>query len=82
MARQITAGEWGRIIAHAWLDPNFANALSTDPAKAAKSFLQLDPSTEVNVFQVPAKPADLSQPQLEDIRNGKTASPYAAPYSC
>jgi hypothetical protein len=82
MARQITASEWGRIIAHAWIDPTFGHALSTDPAKAAKSFLGLDPDTEVHVFEVPAKPADLSQPQLEDIRNGKTAGPYVAPYSC
>lgn len=82
MARQITASEWGRIIAHAWIDPTFEQALSTDPAKAAKSFLQLDPNSEVHVFEVPAKPADLSQPQLEDIRSGKTVGPYMAPYSC
>jgi len=82
MARQITASEWGRLIAHAWIDPTFAHELSTDPAKAARSFLELDPNTEVHVFEVPARPADLSHPQLEDIRSGKTAGAFLAPYSC
>jgi hypothetical protein len=82
MARQITASEWGRIIAHAWIDPTFADELSTDPAKAAKSFLGLDVNAQVRVFEVPAKPADLSQPQLEDIRSGNTPGPFVAAYSC
>jgi hypothetical protein len=82
MARQITPGEWGRIIAHAWMDPAFARELSADPAKAAKSFLGLAPNAEVSVFDIPPKPADLSHPQLEDIRSGKTATAFLAPYSC
>jgi hypothetical protein len=82
MARQITHSEWGRIIAHAWMEPTFAHELSTDPARAARTFLGLDPKTEVNVFQIPPKPGDLSQSQIEDIRSGKTVSAFMAPYSC
>ena len=65
MNRVITRGEWGRIIATAWLDPTFAHELSTDPSKAVKSFLALDPDSEVIVFEIPAKPGDLP------IRNSK-----------
>jgi hypothetical protein len=82
MAREITHGEWGRIVAHAWLDPKFAHELSTDPAKAARGFLGLDPSAEVRVFEVPPKPADLSHGQIEDIRSGKAVGLMMAPYSC
>jgi hypothetical protein len=83
MAREITNGEWGRIIAHAWTDPGFAHALTTDPAKAAKSFLGLDASMEVHVYELPPKPADLTAQQLEDIRSGKSfALLPARPFSC
>ena len=81
MAHQITASEWGRIVAHAWIDPGFAQELSADPAKAARSFLKLDPNSDVR-FQLPAKPADLSHPQIEDIRSGKTANSSLPPFSC
>lgn len=81
MAHRITPGEWGRILANAWIDPAFADKLSTDPASAAKSFLGLDPATEVR-FELPAKPADLSMSQLDDIRSGKTVSAYLPMYSC
>jgi hypothetical protein len=82
MTRKITQSEWGRIIANAWIDPNFAHQLATDPGKAARSFLGLDPNTEVGVFEVPPKPADLSAGQLQDIRSGKMATAFLAPYSC
>jgi hypothetical protein len=82
MARKVTHSEWGRIIANAWIDPTFAHELSLDPGKAVKGFLGLDAKTEVSIFEVPAKPADLSQPQLEDIRSGKTATAFLPPYSC
>jgi hypothetical protein len=82
MARRVTQSEWGRITAHAWLDAAFAKQLSTDPAAAVKGFLGLDPSSEVEVFEVPPKPADLSKPQLEDIRSGKAAGILVPPYCC
>jgi hypothetical protein len=82
MSRQVTQSEWGRIVAHAWLDPAFAQKLSTDPAAAVKGFLGLDPGSEVHVLEVPPKPADLSHPQLEDIRSGKSAGVLIAPFSC
>ncbi len=82
MAREITPKEWGRIIANAWIDPAFSAELSTNPAKAVRSFLGLDAGTEVHVVEVPARPADLTQPQLEDIRSGKAPSPYRPNFSC
>jgi hypothetical protein len=82
MSRQVTQSEWGRIVAHAWLDPAFAQKLSTDPAAAVKGFLGVDPSSEVHVLDVPPRPADLTQPQLEDIRSGKSAGVLIAPFSC
>ena len=82
MARHITSAEWGRIIANAWSDSAFAHELSVDPSKAAKSFLGLDPKTEVRVFEVPPKPSDLSQTQIEDIRSGKTIGAFIPAYCC
>jgi hypothetical protein len=82
MARQVTSQEWGRIIAMAWLDPGFSRELSTDPAKAVKRFLHLEHTTEVEILQVPAKPEDLSRPQLEDIRDGRTLNAYQPMFSC
>ncbi len=82
MAREVTQSEWGRIIAHAWIDTTFAHELSTDPAKAARSFLKLDPNAEVHVFDIPAKPADLSHGQIEDIRSGKAVGLMVKPYCC
>jgi len=82
MARHVTPSEWGRIIAHAWIDSSFAHDLSTDPAKAVTSFLGIDPKTPIRVLEIPAKPADLSHAQLEDIRSGKTASAFLPMYSC
>ena len=82
MARNITTAEWGQVVANAWLDPAFAQALTTDPAKAVKSFLKLPPHEEVHLLDLPAKPADLSAPQLEDIRDGKARGAIAIPNFC
>ena len=81
MARHITPNEWGRMIANAWIDPAYAEELSADPVKAARRFLKLDPHSDVR-FEIPAKPADLSLPQLEDIRSGKTVNASLARFSC
>jgi hypothetical protein len=81
MAHRITPSEWGRIIANSWIDPAFADQLATDPALAAKKFLGLDPGSEVR-FELPSKPTDLSQAQLEDIRSGKTVSAFMPMYTC
>ena len=78
----ITRGEWGRIIATAWLDPTFAHELSTDPSKAVKSFLALDPDSEVIVFEIPAKPGDLADSQLEDVRSGRSTTMVIPFYCC
>ena len=82
MARELTTAEWGRIVANAWLDPVFAQELTIDPAKAAKKFLGLPAHEDVRLLDIPPKPADLTQPQLEDIRSGKSAGVLIAPFSC
>jgi hypothetical protein len=81
MTHVITRGEWGRIIANAWLDATFAHELSRDPAKAVKNFLALDAKSEVIVFEIPAKPGDLVDSQLEDVRSGRTTG-IVIPYFC
>jgi len=82
MTRAVTTSEWGRIVANAWLDPSFAHQLSTDPSKAVKSFLSLDPKTEVLMFEIPPKPADLIDSQLEDIRSGRSEGTIIPYFSC
>jgi hypothetical protein len=82
MARKVTQGEWGRIIANAWLDPAFAQKLSTDPAAAVKDFLGLDAKSDLQVFEVPPKPADLTHAQLQDVKAGKAPGHMVAPYGC
>lgn len=81
MARDLTSSEWGRVYAHAWLDPEFHDQLSTDPASAVKSYLGLADSDAVRVHAVPAAPADLSKDQLESIRSGDSPNLLAA-YCC
>jgi hypothetical protein len=82
MARQISPNEWGRLIANAWLDEKFAHELSTKPAETAKKFLGLDPHAEVHLFDIPPKPGDLSNDQIEEIRNGRLEHVIRPPYSC
>jgi hypothetical protein len=83
MARELTTAEWGRIIANAWLDPVFAQELTIDPGKAAKKFLGLPDHEDVRLLDIPPKPSDLTQPQLEDIRDGKARGTIAIPlFSC
>lgn len=84
MSRVVTHGEWGRIVAHAWLDPAFAKELSTDPSKAVKSYLGLDPNSEIGVFEIPPRPGDIGDAQLEDVRSGRAnlAATPAQPFCC
>jgi hypothetical protein len=74
--------EWGKIVANAWIDPNFADQLTTEPAAAIRGFLNLDPSAEVQIWEIPPKPADLSRQQIEDIRDGRAASAIVPMFSC
>ena len=80
MIRELTSKEWGRIYAHAWLDTEFAEHLSVDPATAVKGYLDIDPDAKVRVHPIPPQPADLSAEQLNDVRSGKTH--YIAMFSC
>ena len=82
MTHAVTQIEWGRIVAHAWLDPVFAHELSTDPSKAVKKFLALDPHSDVTVLEIPPKPGDLSNSQLADVASGKTSLVAFNKFSC
>ncbi len=82
MAHAVTQVEWGRVIAHAWLDPAFAHELSLDPAKAVKKFLALDPNSDVEVLEIPPKPGDLSNSQLADVASGKTNLVHFSKFCC
>jgi hypothetical protein len=78
----LTPVEWGKIVANAWIDPNFGDKLTTEPAEAIRSFLKLDADAEVQIWEIPPKPADLSRQQIEDIRDGKAASAIVPMFSC
>jgi len=67
----ITAEQWGRIFAHAWLDAEFAALLARDPTTAARHALGLDETTRVAVFPLPPRPEDLTDEQLEAIQAGR-----------
>ena len=43
----------------------------TDPAKAVKQELGIDPDASVCVFVVPPRPADLTDEQLESAMQGQ-----------
>ena len=80
--RHVTGHEWGQIIAHAWQNGPFANLLETDPTKAVKKFLKLDQDVDVIVFQLPPRPQDLTDVQLDAIIKGDDSAYLCPQYSC
>ena len=58
--------EWGRMVAHAWINPEFKSLLESDPAAAARKFGIEKPV----VFQVPPRPAGFDDDQVQRIANG------------
>ncbi len=61
--------DWGRIMAKAWRDPDFKKRVEADPTTTIREFLG-EKYKGVNIFNIPPKPADVDEGQLEDIENG------------
>jgi hypothetical protein len=68
--KYITQHQWAKIIAEAWLDDEFREALEKDPAAAIKERFDLDFDY---VLKVPPRPSDLSDEQLDEIRQSDDA---------
>lgn len=66
----VTVKDWGRLIANAWLDPNFAEQLRTDPTKAAKQFFDIPEGDYAHVLPIPERPKDMADEAIERMRSG------------
>ena len=79
-SRYITGSEWARIIAKAWVDDDFRNALELDPINAIRN----DPEVGVEftrLLNLPERPHDLSEEKLGQIASGE-APAVVIPYTC
>ena len=80
--KYVTGSEWGQIIAHAWTNKAFATQLQRNPARAVKEFLNIDDDLKVIIFQLPPRPQDLTDEQLEAVSSGKEVAYLCPQYSC
>ncbi|MEM1159945.1 MAG: hypothetical protein AAGJ28_03345 [Pseudomonadota bacterium] len=68
----MSAQDWSRVFAHAWLDPEFKAALEKNPVDAIASHPELgDLSGKAMYF--PERPVDLSDEQLHHVKSGKAS---------
>lgn len=63
-----TNKEWSQLIAKAWLDEDFKKLLETDPAAALN---QCGIMSDETMIEVPARPEDLSDEQLNAFLKGE-----------
>jgi hypothetical protein len=71
MADYLSATQWGRIFAKAWLDESFKAHLESDPRSAIAAHRdELGIPEDFLVQKMPSKPADYTDKQLEEIRKG------------
>ncbi|MBP2638071.1 MAG: hypothetical protein H6Q72_3978 [Firmicutes bacterium] len=78
MNQQEQAKKWGQIVAKCWADEAFKARFKADPAAVFKEYGLVVPVglkvvenlPEVNYIVLPAKPADLSDEQLDGVAGG------------
>jgi hypothetical protein len=69
-SKYITQHQWARIIAEAWLDDKFREALEKDPGAAIKQRFNFKFEY---VLKVPPRPADLSDEHIDEIKRSDDA---------
>lgn len=78
--KYVNGGDWARILAKAWVDETFRNALESDPINTIKN----DPDVGVDfdrLLCLPTKPDIFSDERLGEIASGKSDA-IVIPYSC
>lgn len=71
---------WAKILATAWSEPEFLAAFEEDPVAAVGNRFGNNPVYKDKIlFQLPGKPADLTDEDLKKIQNGNSV---AVPYTC
>jgi hypothetical protein len=72
--KYLSGYDWGRILAKAWSDPDFKRRIEADPTTTIRQFLSGLPNGNtyegINIFNIPPKPSELNDDQLDDIVNG------------
>jgi hypothetical protein len=63
----INAREWGKIFAHAWQNPEFKDQLERDPKSAIASVASDLGIKRDRLYEVPERPADLTDEQLATL---------------
>ena len=67
--KYLSGHDWGRIMAHAWRDPEFKAKLEADPTATLRSYIsETWPDREYeNLFQIHDKPADIADDQVNSM---------------
>ena len=72
----LTPHDWARVFAHAWLDKDFKTALETNPLEAINGHSALT-DLHGKIVHIPARPVDMTDGQLEQVRDGSASLPMA-----
>ena len=78
--KYISGSEWAKIIAKAWVDDQFRDALETDPINTICN----DPDVGVEfdrLLNLPPQPGNLSEEKLGQIVAGESSA-ILIPYTC
>jgi len=70
--KYLSGHDWGRIMAHAWRDPEFKKKLEADPTKTVRQFIaDTWPDRDYdNIFHIHDAPADLAADQIHKVADG------------
>lgn len=80
--QKISAIDWGKIHAKAWLDDEFRNKLETDPTAALREFAAEHGLKWGRLVRVEERPETVTDETLADILSGKTSGPSTPPACC
>lgn len=70
----LTSHDWSRVFALAWLDKDFKSKLEKNPVEAIAAHPELGDLKGKAVY-IPHRPVDLSDEQLQKVRDGAAKLP-------
>jgi hypothetical protein len=78
--KYVTGSQWARIVAKAWVDPDFRERVETKPLETIRH----DPQVGVQfdrLLSLPDQPSALTEEKLQKIATGAEAA-IVIPYTC
>ncbi len=74
--QKMSQQDWAKVIAEAWLNDDFKQALEKNPVQAIRDRFGLEAD---RVLEVPPRPTDLSEEDLKEIAGGARKLHILAP---